>query len=92
MPFTTVKNKWSVQLAQSKSSAGGSRMTHMHKTHDAGRLLVGVQHNLLSRLYVCRKMSLTSALMRRELEVEPLLIVPGLVRGPQPDGLRDDID
>ena len=66
-------------------------MTQKHKTHDAGRLHVGVQHNLLSRLRVCRGY-VSSALAPRKLEVDPLLIVPGLVRGLQPNGRPDDID
>ena len=87
MPSTTVKQL----VCAAGTVKGGSRMTQKHKTHDADRLLVGAQHNLLSGLGVCKR-NVTSALAPSKLEVKPLLKVPGLVRHLQADGRRDDID
>ena len=86
-----VKGNWSARLAQLQSSAGSSWVTQKHKRHDAGRSLVGVQHNLLSGLRVCQR-RITPALASRKLEVEPLLVVPSLVRELQADGRGDDVD
>ena len=58
--------------------------------NDARRLLVGVQHNLLLGLRVWRRCVLSS-FASRILEVEPLLVLPGLVRGPQPNVRRDHV-
>ena len=48
-----------------------------------------VQHNLLARLWV-RSGHITFALA--ELEMEPLLVVPGLVGGSESGSRRDNID
>ena len=53
-----VKSSWSVRRHRLKSSADGSRATQKHKTHDAGRSLVGVQQTLLAAFRVCRSTSL----------------------------------
>ena len=66
-------------------------VTQKHKTHDAGRSLVGVQHNLLSRRRVCRR-DVPPALAPRKLEVKQLLIVPGLVRHLQANRRGDDVN
>ena len=66
------------------------QLTQKHKTYDAGRSLVGVQHNLLQGLGVCQRL-ITPALALRKLEVVLLLVVPSLVRGPQADERRVDI-
>ena len=49
---------------------------------DAGRSLVGVQHYLLSGPRVGSR-RVPSLFASRILEVEPLLVMPSLVRGPQ---------
>ena len=74
-----------------KSSAGGSRATQKHKTHDAGRSCFGVQQTLLPGFRVCRR-RVPPAFAAGKLEVEPLLVMPGLVRGLQPNCRRDDVD
>ena len=75
-----------------KASANGQwQLSQKHKTHDACRSLVSVRDNLLSGCRVCWG-HVTSALAPRKLKVEPLLVVPRLVRGLQPTGRRDDID
>ena len=53
-------------------------------------LFVGVQHNLPG-FRVCRR-KIPPALASRKLDVEPLLVVPGLVRGPQHSVRRVDVD
>ena len=58
--------------------------------HDASRSLVGVQHNLLPGLRVCQhcvSYSFASGIP----EVEPLLVMPGLAHGPQPNVRRDHV-
>ena len=52
---------------------------------------LGVQLTLLRRFRVCRRRD-SPALAARKLEVEPLLVVPSLVRCLQSNGCRDDVD
>ena len=75
-----------------KSSADGSRATQKHKTHDAGRSLVGVQQANTSGGISSLPEHVLPACTSRKLEVEPLFVVPSLVRGLQPNGRKDDVD
>ena len=59
------------------------------KAYDAGRSLFDVQHNLLPGL---RAEDTSLLRVRRIFEVEPLLVVPGLIRGSQPNACRDNVD
>ena len=74
-----------------KSSARGSGATWKHKANDAGRSFVGVQQTLLRGFRVGRR-RVPPAFTSRKLEVEPLLVVPSLVLGLQPNGRKDDVD
>ena len=67
------------------------QLTQKHKTYDAGRSLVGVQHNLLQGLGVHQR-RITPALALRKLEVVLLLVVPSLFRGPQADEHQSNLD
>ena len=60
-------------------------LSQLYQKHacDAGRSLVGVQHNLLTRLGV-RRGIVPPALAARILEVVPLFIVPSFFSDPQP--------
>ena len=82
---------WSVRPARVKSSAGGSRATQKHKTHDACRSCFGVQRTLLAGFRACWT-RIPPAFTSRKLEVGPSLVVASLVRGLQPNGRRDDVD
>ena len=59
------------------------QLTQKH-TYDASRSLIDVQDDLLQRLGVHQR-RITPALAFRKLDVVPLLVVPSLVSGPQPD-------
>ena len=61
------------------------------KANDARGLLVGVEHNLHPTLRVSwRRVSPPFASCI--FEVEALLVVPGLIRGSQPEDREDDVD
>ena len=67
------------------------QLPQRHKTYDARRSLVGVEHNLPPglRVYGRRVPPPFASLV---FEVEPLLEMPGLIRCPQPTVRRDDVD
>ena len=67
------------------------QLSQKHKMHDAGRPCDGVQLTLLATLGVGKR-HVPPAFSARKLEVEPLVVVPSLVRGLQPNGRRVDVD
>ena len=75
-----------------KSRADGSRATQKHKTHDAGRSFVGAQQANTSGGISSLPENVPPACTSRDLEVDPLLIVPSLVGGLQPNRRKDDVD
>ena len=76
---------------EKKANAGGLPQLSQKLACDAGRSLVGVQHNLLVRIRVSRR-CVSPSFADRIFEVEPLFVVSGVVSDPQTDICRDDID
>ena len=76
-----------------KKSASAARPTFLRssKAYDAGRSLVGLQHNLLPGLGLGRR-RVFPPLSHRKQNVQPLLVVPGLVFKPQPNARWDDVE
>ena len=83
----------SVRLAQAEKGASASCHQQLSQklTCNAGRSLVGVQHNLLAQLRVSWR-CVSPSFASRIFEVEPLSVVPGFVSGSQPDSRWDDIN
>ena len=82
-------SNWSVTPAQVNEPR--KRLKGDSQAQDAGRSFVDVQQTLLAGFRVCRR-RVPPAFTSRELEGEPLLVAPSLVRGLQPNGRRDNVD